>query len=86
MPQCQIILHTLKDLRIDQSAFDLMKEEKLKALENETHFSPVYQARCELNWILQSGGSTFDQRKEVLNCRSLNNHSTNKSAMGVLTK
>lgn len=49
-----------------------MKEEKLKALENETHDKPVVQVQSELNWIMQSGGTTFDQRKEVLNGEDLN--------------
>lgn len=44
-----------------------MKEEKLKSLENETHDKPVQQVSSELSWILSSAGTTFDQRKEILN-------------------
>lgn len=58
-------------MKVTEEAFSLMKESKLKALNNETHDSPVKQCVQELNWILNAAGSTFDQRKEVLNGEDL---------------
>lgn len=71
LPIDQHILYELKNVKVTEEAFNLMKESKLKALNNETHDSPVKQCVQELNWILNAAGSTFDQRKEVLNGEDL---------------